>query len=150
MIGRFLVPLTAIALAVGGLGAQDDKKGDKDKLQGEWTLVKLERPGEKKSGAIIKNSKLVVKGEEWLATFNGKEVKWTVKLDAAKSPKEIDFTQDGTTFRTLGIYKLDGDTLTVCRAANRAGNPSGGGERPKELKARDGVYYYVYKRAEKK
>jgi len=61
----------------------------------------------------------------------------TIKLDASKAPKWIDLTRF-----TPGIYKLEGDSLTICR-------PNSGTERPKEFKAGkdDPNVVVVYQRA---
>jgi uncharacterized protein (TIGR03067 family) len=56
-------------------------------------------------------------------------------LDPAKSPKEIDFTILGEVKKTaLGIYQLDGDTLTLCLSID----PAKVSERPTAFAARAG------------
>jgi hypothetical protein len=60
-----------------------------------------------------------------------------VKLDETTSPRHVDWinftSADQQEFPQIpGIYKLDGDTLTVC-------NGGMNGSRPKEFKPGDGV-----------
>src|SRR5262245_39948694 len=92
----------------------DDKKPDKDAIQGKWKLItgKLQDqdlPDDIKKefddkGFVLEDGKLT-------APFTG-----SYKLDAAKSPKEIDLTIDDPEKHKgthLGVYELDGDKLTI-------------------------------------
>jgi uncharacterized protein (TIGR03067 family) len=124
----------------------DDKIAGKDELAGEWVAVSIQQPsGIKLDEEGLKKSKLVVKNGEWIPTTNGREYKMTYKLDASKTPTQIDFaaTREGRDFSWPALYKLEGDTLTVSRPARS------GGERPKDLTAGFGVIVAVYKRAPK-
>jgi uncharacterized protein (TIGR03067 family) len=148
MFVRVMISFVAFALATLSVTARDDKKGDKDKLQGEWSVVSMERAEGKLDDEALKKSKLVIKGDMWLATTNGRESGVSTQLDESKTPKEIDFTgpdPSGKEATVKAIYKLDGDTLTVCRRTFSAG-----GDRPKEFEAGDGLVLTVYKRTEKK
>lgn len=148
---QVLVFLGTVVLFVAPAGGDDKEKSDKDKLQGDWTLVSSET-GDlgKKDEKEVKRRKLVVKDDGWQHFQDDKApaVAITFKLDPAKSPKEVDFEAKAPAapkaVQTKGIYKLEGDTLTVCRtfAVNVA--------RPTEFKATKGVVLEVYKRAEKK
>jgi uncharacterized protein (TIGR03067 family) len=131
-----------------GVSLGDDKKGDKELLQGEWAVVSRVSgaTGNNLVGPALKQSKLVVNGDEWTRTIAGREqgLKTTFKLDSSKTPKQIDVIgkQNSASKEVtwVGIYKLDGDTLTVCTADR-------GVERPTELKAGKGFELVVYKRA---
>jgi uncharacterized protein (TIGR03067 family) len=97
--------------------AADEKKADKDPLEGTWDLVSMEFMGMKHD---------VPKGKEMSLTFKGgkvtkkeagkKDEDGTYKLDNTKKPKEIDLTtpKDGKPNETemmKAIYLIDGDTL---------------------------------------
>jgi uncharacterized protein (TIGR03067 family) len=139
MIARFVV--TSLVFLVGGFCTADDKKNDKDQLQGEWVVASAEVAGKKSEG--LKDKKLVLKGDEWTPPSGG-TLKF--KIDAAKNPKQIDLMTDvgGDAPTWPGIYKIDGDTLTFCRSAGP------GGERPTEFKSRPEATLMVFKRAQKK
>lgn len=151
MIARGCVPFVALLLVAADPPAKDGAKGDRDKLQGEWVLVSMDLPprvkklGEEK----IKRSGLVVKDDKWQMITDGRPAaKVPFTIDPTKDPKEIDFKvtigpgvkiKGGNEFTLKGIYKLDGDTLTLCRTV------LGTDDRPKEFKAGE-VLYAVYKR----
>lgn len=88
--------------------------------------------------------KLVMKGDAYTVSADGKEDKGTVKLDATKTPKHLDIVgvegeNKGKTF--LAIYEfVDKDTLKACYALS--------GDRPTEFKtvADDGRVVLTFKR----
>ena len=155
MIARGCVPFVALLLVAADQPAKDAAKEDRDKLQGEWVMVSVELPPKvrKPDEEQIKRSGLVVKDDTWQMITNGKEAsKMPFTIDPTKDPKEIDFkvkigegvkVKGGNEFTLKGIYKLDGDTLTLCRTV------LGTDDRPKEFKAGE-VLLAVYKRKEKK
>lgn len=68
--------------------------------------------------------------------------KLTFRIDPGKTPKELDLrnTAKGKMETWRAIYKIDGDTLTVCQAEDSTG------ARPKAFKATKGVILTVFKR----
>jgi uncharacterized protein (TIGR03067 family) len=123
--------LGALLIAADGRG---DEKKDKDapKLEGTWTATSWKR-GEGEVGKDKVDTELVLTKDtyEFPKGINRISKKGAIKVDAAKGT--IDFTPDdgpanGKTL--LGIYKVDGDTLTLCFTG-------AGGERPKEFKTAD-------------
>ena len=142
MTARFAVVVSAILLT-GGVGAGEDKKDDKGRLQGEWTVVSAEFSGQKRDAGAIKRLKpLVIKGDEWTAPSGGT---FAFKIDPTKKPKQLDLYRQlgGKEMVWRGIYKIEGDALTFCRSAG----PDG--ERPTEFKGGKGVALLVFKRAGK-
>src|SRR5262245_3520932 len=134
MTARCVVVMVSAILLAGGLSAGEDKKGDKDRLQGEWVVVSVELAGRKLEN--VKDRKLVVKGDEWTAPSGGK---FKFKIDATKSPKQLDLVSDlvGKEQTWPGIYKIEGDTLTFCRSRGPEG------ERPTEFKGGPEVFLMV-------
>lgn len=84
---------------------------DIDRLQGEWLLVSGQRHAEVFSDKTVGNVKLIFDGDVLkTAKPNGvTEGKFT--LHPEMNPKGMDLEMDGSL--GLGIYKLEGDTLTI-------------------------------------
>ena len=111
-----LTPLIVLlaGLVVGRLHAEDTNAADLTAIAGQWQLMSIEFAGELRD---------VPGGDEAVVVFKDdkafvKEVEqFSFKLDSTTDPKIIDFTRtaDPDKGQILeGIYKLDGDTLTVC------------------------------------
>jgi uncharacterized protein (TIGR03067 family) len=86
-----------------------DNRADKEKLQGEWQLVLIEKNGNYE--AIREAMQLTFEGDKYHNYARNNYGTFTV--DASKNPKTIVCTnKDGQV--TKSIYELDGDTLKVC------------------------------------
>jgi RNA polymerase sigma factor (sigma-70 family) len=146
-------------------------KSDKDQLQGKWLLISCECNGEDRMQPWIKdNAQLVIDEADGklvcktvfkerakvIELFGKGTEKWTeatLKLDARTKPKTLDSTGVHGNGTYLGIYKLDGDTLTWCqsKALTPAASESGS-ERPTNFSTKrgDGRSLSIYKRQEEK
>ena len=110
-------------------------------IEGGWTLVGLEAQGEKMPAdlfAAMPAGEKAFKATSDKLTHQegGKDVAISYKLDPTKTPHEIVMTKtksDGKTETIYGIYKLEGDTLTICGA--ESDKPA---DRPKEFKTAPG------------
>jgi uncharacterized protein (TIGR03067 family) len=129
---RCILTLTvAAALAATAARGADDQK-DASKLEGTWVATSYQR-GEGKIGKDKVATELVITkdGYQFPKGINRISKTGTFKADPAKGT--IDFTPadgpaQGKTL--LGIYKVEGDKLTLCfRSAGR--------DRPAELKSTD-------------
>jgi uncharacterized protein (TIGR03067 family) len=121
--------LFCVVLTAGLVVAADDKKEartDQDRLKGSWKVVSVE-VANRASGKVEKMTEDDIKKEnknvplKWI--FTGEKITWTderkneflYKLDASKTPKEIDLIfAEKKDKPTQAIYLLDGDNLKVC------------------------------------
>jgi len=129
------------------------------KLEGAWTLTKMEVNGKSllekdkrvpkmtiKDGTIISDSKDVPKDEKLDSS--------TIKLDPSQEPKTITIPnfeggdpKEGVTL--IGIYELKGDELKVCaEAVETARLKEREKERPKAFDSKQGVLV-IFKRETK-
>jgi uncharacterized protein (TIGR03067 family) len=143
----------AVACVVLLLGAdkKDDTKKDADKLQGKWVLKSAERGGKEvdldKEEHIPRS--LVFKGDKVIAPGKDGEESMPFKVGREDKLGTLDITHENDKKETREfkcLYKLDGDTLTVCV------NEAKSSERPKEIAAKEGSHCVVavFKREKKK
>ena len=117
-----LFTLLTAGFLLGAVGAQDDAKGDHEKIQGTWKVVSAEDSGRKAPDEAIKDLKWVIAKDKITYKFGEKTTEWSYKLEATKKPRWIDLTEGDLT--TLGIYELEGDNLKVCLPEGRKGERS--------------------------
>lgn len=114
-----------------------------DPLRGTWTCVAFENKGEKYIKAAYDGTKLETASDFWSITSFGVTSKIRVKLNEQADPKEVDlyylrFEEETPPLR--GIFKIEGDEFTLCRAI-------GNGARPTEFKTtKDGNVMMVFRR----
>jgi uncharacterized protein (TIGR03067 family) len=128
-----------VVLAAGlGLAAQDNKDGKKAaKLEGTYLIVGIEMGGERIpdelfSKAPEEDRTIKITADKFISAKKGKDDAISYRIDASKSPAHITTTEnkDGKMETSYGIYKLDGDTLTICMI--ESGKPE---DRPKDFKS---------------
>ena len=142
--------LSVVFLLVGADAPKDDPaKKDLEALQGTWTAVVVERNGQKAPEEVLKNFKVVFKGNKMVINPNSDNRTSTFKLDSTKKPKWMDTSpeQGPAKGKSLpAIYELDGDTLKVC-----FDNEGVSDKRPSEFKTTpgSGLALFVLKREKK-
>jgi uncharacterized protein (TIGR03067 family) len=110
----------------------DEPLTDQEQLQGTWVLTTLERDG--KAVPKTQLGKLHLK-----ITFHGNQVTFeypdhtelgTYQVEPTANPKTMDVVTELD--KSKGIYRLDGDSLTICGVPN-------GEERPAEFATKRGT-----------
>ena len=102
-------------------------QAERQKLQGGWQMVSMEQAGLRAQGNDMGYR---FTGNQWAMLVQGR---WTASmpftLDPSQEPKAIDLTMvPGPNKQTfLGIYQVDGDSLTLCLNFTPA---EAGGKRP--------------------
>jgi uncharacterized protein (TIGR03067 family) len=125
----------AAALGIAASPKEDAGKKDLEKMQGDWTAESMERDGMKLEADDAQAFFRTVKGNSYTVHRYSKKISaGTFRLDATKTPRTIDFMPDfpAKGKAILGIYRLDGDKLTLCY-------PAPGQPRPKEFSAKEGT-----------
>jgi uncharacterized protein (TIGR03067 family) len=110
-----------IALGVFASAGAADKAADEavkkemTALKGEWKLVSRVQNGTETAAETIKNRAITFEDGKYTLR-DGKDivVEATFTIDPSKDPKVFDLTITTSGNMQLGIYKIDGDTLTFC------------------------------------
>jgi uncharacterized protein (TIGR03067 family) len=91
------------------------------KLQGAWAVESVTWDPREKNEGMGKGLSIIISGESLVAKVPGEDKnlgKANFKIDPTKELKTIDITGEGGNDVVRGIYKLEGDTLTVCVGPN--------------------------------
>jgi len=143
---RALLLLTSIGLLAASSAFADERKpGGKESLEGTWKLTSVEINAQSLSMEKLQAARLTVKGPKYSLVLDDSRLEMTHVLLADKQPKAMDLTivegpEKGMVY--YAIYKLEGDTFTVCR------NIKPGMDRPAEFatKPDTGLLLGVWKR----
>jgi uncharacterized protein (TIGR03067 family) len=115
VVGTFFLAIGMIASA----GDAKDAKAERDMLIGTWQAITLESGGKKLPDGFVKASTFVITSEKLAEKFmDSVRREFTYTLDAAKKPKQMDWT-DAQGQKRLAIYELDGDTLKICNSEEK-------------------------------
>jgi uncharacterized protein (TIGR03067 family) len=129
-----LLLLLAVLLAAGCA-----RTPDREQLQGTWVppegLPGITLRFEGDNVTVQTPAGEIPDGIRRPTRFESEELKGTFRVDQSREPKELDLTflEEGREKVHHGIYKLDGNKLTLCT------NDQPGGPRPTAFAAAKGV-----------
>ena len=107
-----------LVFSMSGISCSLAVQSEQQQLDGVWTVVFWEVNGNESPTSDIGSVKLVVKDGKLTLERDGEPVSVaTMKLDSTKSPKSLDIqvvSGASSGDKSLAIYKLDDDLLTVC------------------------------------
>jgi uncharacterized protein (TIGR03067 family) len=105
---------------------------DLELLQGAWRAVRIEKGGSPVPEELAATVRYIFDDDRViLMEGDQKAGEGVIRLDPASDPKAFDFTategpQKGST--VLGIYRVEGDALTMCLGEERPSQFTGAGE----------------------
>ena len=111
--------LVAVLIGAGDDAKDKAIKADLAKLQGTYKMASLEVDGKSVAEEKLKSSMLTIKGDKYIVKVNDEKYETQMILDPQMKPKIIDIKfldGDNKDKTALGIYKIEDDTLTMCRA----------------------------------
>ena len=106
-----------------------EEKSDLERMQGNWLVASLTEEGKSVPAADIEILEVIIEKDAFTVTEKGKPVvKYQMKLDPTKKPKEADFTYlagDDKGKTEPGIYTFDKDRLKLVLDEKKKGRPVG-------------------------
>jgi len=140
-----------LSLAIG-CGKKGGAEGTAS-IEGTWVITGLEFGGEPMPDEFLTKEAeadrtITITPDKMIKKKNGKDDTNSYTVDRTSTPHHIDMTvtrMNGQDGKMYGIYKLEGDTLTICGTESDKAE-----DRPKEFKTAKGEPVAIMKLTRKK
>ena len=96
-----------------------DEKADLKKFEGNWIFASWDSNGQSLPQEFLDSCKWSVKGDKYTFEQGENKEEGSIKIDPSKKPAtiDLDITSGNDKGKAQpGIYKIDGETITVCLA----------------------------------
>jgi uncharacterized protein (TIGR03067 family) len=121
--GAYTLTLPSAKLIEGmmrsGAAHSEAAQAELQRLAGTWKLIGLERDGVSLPAAKIPHEQLTLEGDHFTWAFEGHEMAGVCALQLRRKPTELSLrfsNGPNTGMDQSGLYKLEGDKLTLCLA----------------------------------
>jgi uncharacterized protein (TIGR03067 family) len=124
---RQTIGLLVLSLCLLGADTEDANKKDQKAMQGDWAGDRFVRDGMAFPDDDAQGFFRTNKDDTYTVfRFRKKISSGKFKLDASKSPKQINMIPDGAPegVSIKGIYKIEGNKLTICYALPKQDRPT--------------------------
>jgi uncharacterized protein (TIGR03067 family) len=113
-----MLPVVAV-LACYAARHGREVRSELDALQGEWKCVSVEVKGKPLPADTVAKFRFTVKGDRSARTMGDEPWVGRIRLGPLASPKRIELREEPHSPSSpmailLGVYKREGDTLTLC------------------------------------
>lgn len=122
--------VVTLPLAVAAPNKEKEAKEEAKKFDGDWQITSWRQYGNDLSPEQAETGQFSIRGDKYTFEITGNAEEGTIKIDpTAKTPTfDLDITEGSDKGKKQpGIYKMEGDTVTLCLAA------PGGTDRPTEF-----------------
>jgi uncharacterized protein (TIGR03067 family) len=135
-----MICYSSLLIVAGLLVAAEPQKGDDQKIEGTWRMVRGEEDGKSLPAEVVHSARLKIEGDKHTVRVGDATLVGTHRLEPNEKPKIIETMDTEGPFKgeTLhGIYQLRGNEFTVCFAAP-------GKERPTKFTTKSGTGHLLH------
>jgi uncharacterized protein (TIGR03067 family) len=126
MCALLILPLLMLAVPDRRDPTPSETKPLAEQLQGKWQPVKRVVFGDEQRESIEESTFTIIDATRGTDMEQGKPARggFSYTIDITKKPAAIDLGTDAKHLKVTGIFKIEGDTLTMCLSFNTDSRPT--------------------------